>query len=187
MSIYTLIWYSAISFFFFHQWLIKTKRNKNGHFQDQGIIKVALPRDYRRPCAAHKPILVRITGVTTARRFPSSAKFVEFPVAGKSFPLRNAMSWSLKRESSVGLTSLFCFGEKRDGGSWIEASTIVFWKYIKHKKRKVALWVCRNQKEYFRLLRMLSNYMLNNFKRRVYMKFNSSKNLSVKQNVWTWR
>lgn len=42
--------------------------------------------------AQNKPILVRITGVTTVRRFLLSAKAVEFPVAGKSFPLRNAIS-----------------------------------------------------------------------------------------------
>lgn len=106
-----------------------------------------LSSGYRMVYATYTPILVRITGVTTVRRFPSSAKFVEFPVAGKSFPLRKAMSWSLYTESSAGLMSLFCFSEKREGGSWIEASTIVFWKYAEKEKEKskVTILVWRSQ------------------------------------------
>lgn len=49
-------------------------------------------KDHEKVILKNKPIFARITGVTTVRRFPSSARFVEFPVAGKSFPLRNAIS-----------------------------------------------------------------------------------------------
>lgn len=53
---------------------------------------VLIFKGHKKEIIKNKPILVRITGVTTVRRFPSSARFVEFPVAGKSFPLRNAIS-----------------------------------------------------------------------------------------------
>jgi len=46
------------------------------------------------------PNLVNATGVETLLRFPSSARFDEFPVHGKSFPLRKTISCSLQVELS---------------------------------------------------------------------------------------
>lgn len=57
------------------------------------------------------PNLVNATGVETLLRFPSSASFDEFPVHGKSFPLRNTMNCSLQVELSTDCSA----GEERGG------------------------------------------------------------------------
>lgn len=46
------------------------------------------------------PNLVNATGVETLLRLPSSARFDEFPVHGKSFPLRKTISCSLQVQFS---------------------------------------------------------------------------------------
>lgn len=79
------------------------------------------------------PNLVKATGVETLLRFPSSARFDEFPVHGKSFPLRKTMNCSLQVELSTD-----CNAEEEDegdedeekgvpaSGKWIEATATEF-------------------------------------------------------------
>lgn len=79
------------------------------------------------------PNLVNATGVETLLRFPSSARFDEFPVHGKSFPLRKTMNCSLQVELSTD-----CSAEEEDegdeeeekgvpaSGKWIEATATEF-------------------------------------------------------------
>lgn len=47
------------------------------------------------------PILAKTAGVATVLRFPSSARFDEFPVLGKSFPFRKTINCSLQVELST--------------------------------------------------------------------------------------
>lgn len=65
------------------------------------------------------PNLVNATGVETLLRFPSSARFDEFPVHGKSFPLRKTISCSLQVE--------FSSDWGKASGKWMEAMATVFW------------------------------------------------------------
>ena len=70
------------------------------------------------------PNLVKATGVETLLRFPSSARFDEFPVQGKSFPLRKTINCSLQVELSTD-----CTAEETGGaasGTWIEATATEF-------------------------------------------------------------
>lgn len=76
------------------------------------------------------PNLVKATGVETLLRFPSSARFDEFPVHGKSFPLRKTMNCSLQVELSTD-----CSAEEEEvveekgvpaSGKWIEATATEF-------------------------------------------------------------
>lgn len=79
------------------------------------------------------PNLVKATGVETLLRFPSSARFDEFPVQGKSFPLRNTINCSLQVELSTD-----CSAEEEIGvpasGKWIEATATEFCGW--NKKRE---------------------------------------------------
>lgn len=85
------------------------------------------------------PNLVKATGVETLLRFPSSARFDEFPVHGKSFPLRKTMNCSLQVELSTDCSA----GEEDEEekgvpatGKWIEATATVFcWIKKKNEKR----------------------------------------------------
>lgn len=71
------------------------------------------------------PNLVKATGVETLLRFPSSARLEEFPVHGKSFPLRNTMNCSLQVELSTDWSA-----EEETGapasGKWMEATATEF-------------------------------------------------------------
>lgn len=81
------------------------------------------------------PNLVKATGVETLLRFPSSARLDEFPVQGKSFPLRNTINCSLQVELSTD-----CNAEEEIGvpasGKWIEATATEFCGWNTKKKRK---------------------------------------------------
>ena len=76
------------------------------------------------------PNLVKATGVETLLRFPSSARLDEFPVQGKSFPLRKTMNCSLQVELSTD-----CNAAADDigvlppaaSGKWIEATEFCGW------------------------------------------------------------
>lgn len=70
------------------------------------------------------PNLVKATGVETLLRFPSSARFDEFPVQGKSFPFRKTINCSLQVELSTD-----CNAEGLGvpaSGKWIEATATEF-------------------------------------------------------------
>lgn len=81
------------------------------------------------------PNLVKATGVETLLRFPSSARLDEFPVQGKSFPLRNTINCSLQVELSTDCNA----AEEEIGvpasGKWIEATATEFCGWNKKKKR----------------------------------------------------
>lgn len=66
------------------------------------------------------PNLVNATGVETLLRLPSSARFDEFPVHGKSFPLRKTISCSLQVE--------FCTDRRVASGKCMEAMATVLCK-----------------------------------------------------------
>lgn len=51
--------------------------------------------------SSFSPILAKTAGVATVLRFPSSARFDEFPVLGKSFPFRKTINCSLQVELST--------------------------------------------------------------------------------------
>lgn len=80
------------------------------------------------------PNLVKATGVETLRRFPSSARFDEFPVQGKSFPLRNTTSCSLQVELSTD-----CSAEEERGvpagGKRMEATATEFCGWSKKREK----------------------------------------------------
>lgn len=81
------------------------------------------------------PNLVKATGVETLLRFPSSARFDELPVQGKSFPLRNTINCSLQVELSTD-----CNGEEEIGvpasGKWIEATATEFCGWNKKERER---------------------------------------------------
>lgn len=66
------------------------------------------------------PNLVNATGVETLLRLPSSARFDESPVHGKSFPLRKTISCSLQVEFSTDRGAA--------SGKYMEAMATVFCK-----------------------------------------------------------
>lgn len=81
------------------------------------------------------PNLVKATGVETLLRFPSSARFDEFPVQGKSFPLRNTINCSLQVELSTDCSA----GDERGGpasGKWMEATATEFCRWSTQKKKR---------------------------------------------------
>lgn len=81
------------------------------------------------------PNLVKATGVETLLRFPSSARFDELPVQGKSFPLRNTMNCSLQVELSTDCNALeeMCVPAS---GKWIEATATEFCGWNKKGEEK---------------------------------------------------
>lgn len=81
------------------------------------------------------PNLVKATGVETLLRLPSSARFDEFPVQGKSFPLRNTTNCSLQVELSTDCSA----GEEGGGpasGKWMEATATEFWRNNDNNEKK---------------------------------------------------
>lgn len=79
--------------------------------------------------------MVKATGVETLLRFPSSASLEEFPVHGKSFPLRNTMNCSLQVELSTDWSAEEEAGAPASG-TWIEATATEFCGCKKKKKKK---------------------------------------------------
>lgn len=92
------------------------------------------------------PNLVKATGVETLLRFPSSARFDEFPVQGKSFPLRNTINCSLQVELSTD-----CSAEEETGeaasGTWIEATATEFCGWNTKKREKKGKYKLNNVPE----------------------------------------
>lgn len=70
------------------------------------------------------PNFVKATGVETLLRFPSSARFDEFPVQGKSFPFRKTIKCSLQVELSTDCNAGDLGVPAR--GNWIETTATVF-------------------------------------------------------------
>lgn len=78
------------------------------------------------------PILAKTAGVATVLRFPSSARFDEFPVLGKSFPFRKTINCSLQVELSTDCQAEDW--EKTDCGKWTEATATAFCTMRKKEK-----------------------------------------------------
>lgn len=82
--------------------------------------------------SSFSPILAKTAGVATVLRFPSSARFDEFPVLGKSFPFRKTINCSLQVELSTDCQAEDW--EKTDCGKWTEATATAFCTMRKKKK-----------------------------------------------------
>ncbi len=80
------------------------------------------------------PNLVKATGVETLLRFPSSARFDEFPVQGNSFPLRNTINCSLQVELSTDCNAGLEIGVPASG-KWIEATATEFCGWNKKREK----------------------------------------------------
>lgn len=84
------------------------------------------------------PNLVNATGVATLLRFPSSARFDEFPVQGKSFPLRKTINCSLQVELSTDCNAdaLGAWATAAASGKWIDATATVFCGWNKERENR---------------------------------------------------
>lgn len=81
------------------------------------------------------PNLVKATGVATLLRFPSSARFDEFPVQGKSFPLRKTINCSLQVELSTDCNAEVLWAAAAASGKWIDATATVFCGWNKEREK----------------------------------------------------
>lgn len=83
------------------------------------------------------PNLVKATGVATLLRFPSSARFDEFPVQGKSFPLRKTINCSLQVELSTDCNAdVLGAAAAAASGKWIDATATVFCGWNKERENR---------------------------------------------------
>lgn len=94
------------------------------------------------------PNLVKATGVETLLRFPSSARFDEFPVQGKSFPFRKTINCSLQVELSTD-----CNAEGLGvpaSGKWIAATATEFCGW--NKKGQNTNWIMPFARERLKII-----------------------------------
>lgn len=135
------MWYNCLLFWFLwtrrmrFKWAVK-KKNSPDWWRISNLLTNYVLRTWTKGAARHLnshghhfyllPNLTNATGVATLFRLPSSAKLDEFPVHGKSFPLRNTISCSLQVELSTDRKA-----EARAepaSGKWMEATATAFCK-----------------------------------------------------------
>lgn len=116
------------------------------HVGDTVCVDIMAGGGKKKKWISFLPNLVKATGVETLLRFPSSARFDELPVQGKSFPLRNTMNCSLQVELSTDCSAAAAAEEEEEdeiggpvpaaSGKWIEATATEFCRMMEQEEEK---------------------------------------------------